>query len=170
MSTMTRPLGAVAAATGAFLLSGITIAGAQQPPGMSVLDRSRPEASNQDGNLKPHPTPPTVTPADKLPVDKLKLPAGFKAETWSSGHPGARTMVMGPKGTVFMGTRGLGRVYAITDRNGKREVKTILQGLTQPNGLAVKDGALYVFAINRVLRYDNIEDRLDNVGQPADLT
>jgi glucose/arabinose dehydrogenase len=77
---------------------------------------------------------------------------------------------MGPKGTVFMGTRGLGRVYAITDRNGKREVKTILQGLTQPNGLAVKDGALYVFAINRVLRYDHIEDRLDNVGQPADLT
>ena len=77
---------------------------------------------------------------------------------------------MGPKGTIFMGTRQLGRVYAIVDKDGKREVKTILQGLTQPNGLAVKDGALYVLAINKVLRYDNIEDKLDNVGEPVDLT
>ena len=79
-------------------------------------------------------------------------------------------MVMGPKGTIFMGTRQLGRVYAIVDKDGKREVKTILQGLTQPNGLAVKDGALYVLAIDKVLRYDNIEDKLDNVGEPVDLT
>jgi glucose/arabinose dehydrogenase len=64
----------------------------------------------------------------------------------------------------------IGRVYAITDKDGKREVKTLLQGLTQPNGLAVKDGALYVFAIHRVLRYDNIEDKLDNPGEPVDLT
>jgi glucose/arabinose dehydrogenase len=49
-------------------------------------------------------------------------------------------------------------------------VKVLLQGLTQPNGLAFKDGALYVLAINRVLRYDNIEDKLDNPGQPVDLT
>ena len=120
--------------------------------------------SKQDTNLKPHATPPTVTPADKLPLDKIKLPAGFKAEVWSSGHPGARTMVEGPKGTIFMGTRQLGRVYAITNKDGKREVKTLLQGLTQPNGLAFKDGALYVLAINKVFRYDNIEDKLDNPG------
>jgi len=68
-----------------------------------------------------------------------------------------------------MGTRQLGRVYAIADKNGKREVKTLLSGLTQPNGLAIKDGALYVFAINKVLRYDNIEDS-DNPGEPVDLT
>lgn len=144
-------------------------AAAQQPPGFSPLDQTKQGASKQDQNLKPHPTPPTVTAADKLPVDKLKLPAGFKAEVWSSGHPGARTMVMGPKGTIFMGTRQLGRVYAIADKNGKREVKTLLSGLTQPNGLAIKDGALYVFAINKVLRYDNIEDN-DNPGEPVDLT
>ena len=133
-------------------------AAAQQPPGFSPLDQTKQGASKQDQNLKPHPTPPTMTAADKLPVDKLKLPAGFKAEVWSSGHPGARTMVMGPKGTIFMGTRQLGRIYAIADKNGKREVKALLSGLTQPNGLAIKDGALYVFAINKVLRYDNIED------------
>jgi glucose/arabinose dehydrogenase len=143
---------------------------AQTPPGFSPLDKSNPAASRQDGNLKPHPTPPTAAATDKLPVDKIKLPAGFKAELWSSGHPGARTMVMGDKGTMFMGTRVIGRVYAITNKDGKREAKVLLQGLTQPSGLAFKDGALYVFAINRVLRYDNIEDKLDNPGSPVELT
>ena len=142
----------------------------QRPPGFSDIDKTKPAESKQDTSLRPHATPPTVTPPDKIPVDKLKLPAGFKAEVWSQGHPAARTMVMGPKGTIFMGTRQIGRVYAIVDKDGKREVKTILQGLTQPNGLVVKDGALYVLAINKVLRYDNIEDKLDNPGEPVDLT
>jgi glucose/arabinose dehydrogenase len=178
----------LAASAAALVAFGLTTATAQQPgqnpapptvqptpapappPGFSAIDVTKPAQSQQDTNLKPHATPPTVTAADKLPVDKLKLPAGFKAEVWSHGHPGARTMVMGPKGTVFMGTRQLGRVYAITNKDGKREAKVLLQGLTQPNGLAVKDGALYVFAINRVFRYDNIEDKLDNPGTPVELT
>ncbi len=132
-----------------------------QPPGLSPLDRSNPGASGQDGKLAPHPTPPIATSVDKLPLDKIKLPAGFKAEVWSSGHPGGRTMVMGDKGTMFMGTRVIGRVYAITDKGGKREAKVLLQGLTQPNGLAFKDGSLYVFAINKVypLRQDRGQSR-----------
>ena len=145
-------------------------AAGQSPPGFSPLDQTKVKESKQDNTLKPHATPPTVTPADKLPLDKIKLPAGFKAEVWSSGHPGARTMVEGPKGTIFMGTRQLGRVYAITNKDGKREVKTLLQGLTQPNGLAVKDGALYVLAINKVFRFDNIEDNLDKPGTGVELT
>ena len=144
----------------AFTLS----ATAQTRPGYSPIDRTNEAASQQDQKLAPHATPPTATPAEKLPLDKIKLPAGFKAEVWSCGHPGARTMVMGPKGTIFMGTRQLGRVYAITNRDGKREAKVLLQGLTQPNGLAFKDGALYVFAINKVFRYDNIENKLDKPG------
>ena len=79
-------------------------------------------------------------------------------------------MVRGDKGTIFMGTRGPGRVYAITDRDGKREAKVLLQGLTQPNGLAFRDGSLYVFAIHEVFRYDKIEDKLDNPGEPVNLT
>jgi glucose/arabinose dehydrogenase len=143
---------------------------AAQPPGFSPMDKSNPAASKQDTNLKPHPTPPIGTAVDKLPLDKIKLPAGFKIELYSSGHPGGRTMVMGNKGTVFMGSRIIGRVYAVTNKNGKREAKVLLQGLTQPNGLAFKDGSLYVFAINKVSRFDNIEDKLDNPGQPVDLT
>ena len=60
---------------------------AQAPPGFSPLDKTKPAESKQDSNLKPHPTPPTATALEKLPVDKIKLPAGFKAEVWSHGHP-----------------------------------------------------------------------------------
>jgi glucose/arabinose dehydrogenase len=143
---------------------------AQGPPGMSAIDKSNPKASKQDTGLKPHPTPPTSTDPDKIPVAKLKLPPGFRAELWSHGHPGGRTMVRGDKGTIFMGTRLIGRVYAITEKDGKRDAKVLIQGLTQPNGLAFKDGSLYVFAINKVFRYDNIEDKLDNPGTPVELT
>lgn len=157
--------------TGAFAFLTVAASPASaQPPGFSTLDKSNPSQSKQDTNLKPHATPPTVTAADKLPLDKIKLPAGFKAEVYSSGHPGARTMVMGPKGTLFMGTRQLGRVYAITNKDGKREAKVLLQGLAQPNGLAIKDGALYVLAINKVFRFDDIENKLDNPGTGVELT
>jgi len=160
----------VAAASLALVVAAAGPASAQ--PGFSPLDKTKPAESKQDGNLKPHPTPPIAPSADKLPIDKIKLPAGFKAELWSSGHPGGRTMVMGDKGTMFMGTRVIGRVYALTEKDGKRTPKVIIQGLTQPNGLAFKDGALYVFAINKVFRYDNIEDNLDKekLPDPVDLT
>ena len=98
-------------------------AGCRPSRGFSPMDKTKADESKQDGNLKPHPTPPIAPSADKLPIDKIKLPSGFKAEVWSSGHPGARTMVMGDKGTMFMGTRVIGRVYAITDKDGKREAK-----------------------------------------------
>jgi glucose/arabinose dehydrogenase len=160
----------VAAVAISGLVLAVQPAVGQSPPGFSPLDKSNPAQSKQDSNLKPHPTPPVAASVDKLPLDKIKLPAGFKAELYSSGHPGARTMVMGNKGTLFMGTRVIGRVYAITNKDGKREAKALFQGLTQPNGLAFKDGSLYVFAINKVLRYDNIEDKLDNPGDPVDLT
>jgi glucose/arabinose dehydrogenase len=150
--------------------SMIAASPAMAQAGLSTLDRSNPAASNQDAKLRPHALPPIPTSADKLPLDKIKLPAGFKAELWSSGHAGGRTMVRGDKGTIFMGTRVIGRVYAITEKDGKREVKTLAQGLTQPNGLAFRDGALYVFAINRVFRYDDIENKLDNPGEPVELT
>jgi glucose/arabinose dehydrogenase len=152
------------------LAFGTGVLNAQQRPGFSTIDRTDISKSKQDPKLKGNPQPPTATPLEKIPVARAKLPPGFKAEIWSHGHAAGRTMVMGSKGTMFMGTRVIGRVYAITEKNGKREAKVLLQGLTQPNGLAFRDGSLYVFAINKVFRYDNIEDKLDNPGEPVDLT
>ena len=169
MNSLTLKTLAVAAAAAAALAFGSATLKAQGS-GTSPIDRTDRSKSKQNENLKGNPQPATATPLEKLPLDRIKLPPGFKAEVWSNGHAAGRTMVMGSKGTMFMGTRVIGRVYAITDRGGKREVKVLLQGLTQPNGLAFRDGSLYVFAINRVLRYDNIEDKLDNPGEPVELT
>jgi len=71
---------------------------------------------------------------------------------------------------VFFGTRIIGRVYAAYERDGKRQTKIIAEKLTQPNGVLFVNGSLYVAAINRVFRYDNIEANLDNIPAPVEMT
>jgi len=99
-----------------------------------------------------------------LPLETIRLPAGFRISVFSDGVPGARSLALGARGTVFVGTRAEGRVYALvdSDRDGRAEaVHVIASGLRQPNGVAFRDGALYVAEINRVLRFDSIESRLE---------
>ncbi|MHC1725770.1 MAG: hypothetical protein AB9866_07170 [Syntrophobacteraceae bacterium] len=63
-----------------------------------------------------------------------------------------------------------GNVYAVPDadkNHGADEVFTIAKGLDKPAGVDFRDGALYVSAVNRVLRFDNIESRLENPPQPV---
>ena len=121
--------------------------------------------SNQSPTLSGIPTSPIAMAADKLPLDKMVLPPGFKVETFVSGVAGARMIYLGPKGTLFVSTARLGRIYAVKDPFGKKEVMTIAQGLTLPNGIAMKDGALIVVANSKVFRYDAIEDTLDKPVQ-----
>jgi glucose/arabinose dehydrogenase len=105
-----------------------------------------------------------------LPLEQIKLPPGFRIEIYASGVPNARSMTLSPGGTLFVGTRSEGNVYAIVDRNGDQkadEVITIARGLNMPNGVAFRDGALYVAEVNRVLRYDNIEAHLKDPPKPV---
>ncbi len=104
-----------------------------------------------------------------LPLNKIRLPDGFKISIYASDVPGARSMALGPNGTLFVGTR-VGKVYAIVDRNRNNradEVITVARGLRMPNGVAFRGGALYVGEVSRVLRYDNIEARLSNPPTPV---
>lgn len=142
---------------------------AQQQPAPPAWAQGRP-ADMADSPLAPHAPRLTVTPPEKIPVDRIKLPPGFKVEIWVHGMPGARMMARGDDGTIFVGTRAINRVYAVTDRGDRREHRVLVQGLTQPNGVAFRNGSLYVAAINRVLRYDGIEKRLDSPPEPVDLT
>jgi glucose/arabinose dehydrogenase len=116
--------------------------------------------------LAPVAPPPIPAAADKIQLDKLSVPKGFKIELWASGINNARSMRLGDKGTVFVGSRLVGNVYAVVDKDGKREVKTIAKGLHAPNGLAFKDGALYVAELSKVWKYENIEADLDKPPQP----
>src|SRR5258708_2422122 len=115
-----------------------------------------------------HPFAPQMQgrPASDLPIDKLTVPAGFKVEVWTDGVPEARSLALGDKGTVFVSNRLSKNLYAVVDRGGKREVKTIRKGLNAPNGIAFNKGTLYVAERNRITRYDGIEDKLDNPPEP----
>ena len=109
-----------------------------------------------------------ATNAQELPIDQVKLPAGFAISVWAR-VPGARSLARGPQGTVFVGTRDDG-VYAVrdADANGTGEtVVRIARGLDSPNGVALRDGALFVAEISRVLRFDAIETHLDPPPAPV---
>jgi len=73
---------------------------------------------------------------------------------------------LGDKGTVFVSNRIGKNVYAVVDKGGAREVKTILKGLNAPNGIAFSKGTLYVAERHRITRYDGIEGALDNPPRP----
>jgi glucose/arabinose dehydrogenase len=117
--------------------------------------------------LAPIAPPPTPTAADKLPLEKLKAPKDFKIELYAAGVGNARTLRQGEKGTVFVGSRLLDKVYAIVDRGEKRDVKPIYSGLYRPNGLAFKDGVLYIAELSRISKVEKIEDNLDNPPKPV---
>lgn len=105
----------------------------------------------------------------ELPLHTIKLPPGFTISVYASDVPNARSMVLSPNGTLFVGTRAAGKVYAIVDRdrdNKADEVITLAQELYAPNGVAFRNGALYVAEVNRLLRYDNIETDLKNPPKP----
>ncbi|UYG02457.1 PQQ-dependent sugar dehydrogenase [Halomonas sp. LR3S48] len=123
--------------------------------------------------LSPHAIPLTITPEEDIPLDHLRMPDGFSAEIWAHGMPGARMMALGDEGTLFVGTRGIGRVYAVMDNGDERKHIVLAEGLTQPNGIAFHDGSLYVAAINRIFRYDDIESHLaqgEDIPEPEELT
>jgi len=107
--------------------------------------------------------------SSNLPVDKIQLPEGFEIEIYAEDVKNARSMDLSPNGTLFVGTRGEGKVYALKDTDGDKrpDQKYVLTtGLKMPNGVAFRDGDLYVAEVSRILRFPNIEDRLDNPGEP----
>jgi glucose/arabinose dehydrogenase len=150
---------------------------AQKPPSPAEVERRKamggyfPERM-KNPNLTGHPGKMTVTAPEDIPLAKLQVPAGFQLELWAHGNPGARMMARGDRGTIFQGTRTIGRVYATMDKDGKRTSRIIAEKLVQPNGVLFHNGSLYVAAINKILRYDNIEEALaqGNVPTPVDLT
>lgn len=121
----------------------------------------------ENSSLAPHPPGLKALDAKDIPAGKLKAPPGFKVELWASGIPNARSMARGDKGTIFVGNRFIGKVFAVVDKGSTREVKVIAEGLHRPNGIAFKNGALYVAELSKVNRFDNIENKLDNPPKPV---
>lgn len=102
--------------------------------------------------------PVLATSAAELPLEQIKLPPGFRIELLAR-VPNARAMAFGAKGTLFIGSRQEGKVYAL--RPGSRTPLVIASGLKQPAGVAFRHGDLYVSAINRIVKFPDIENRLE---------
>ena len=110
----------------------------------------------------------TTAAADDIKLNKIKLPDGFRIRLYAQNLPHARSLALSPGGILFVGTRKAGKVYAVIDQNRDGtadKTYTIAERLNMPNGVAFKDGSLYVAEVNRILRYDRIEQRL---GQKLD--
>lgn len=115
-------------------------------------------------------TPDSTGFVSNLPLDQINLPPGFKITTYAEDVTNARSLELSPNGTLFVGTRDEGNVYALRDTNGdmRADQKYVLAtGLNMPNGVAFRNGALYVAEVSRIIRFDNIEANLANPPKPV---
>ena len=140
-------------------------AAAALPPGSPLI--GRPDNNPAAAKLAPVPAPPIATALDKLPLDKLKAPKGFNIEVYAAGMPNARSMALSEKGTVYVGSRLQDKVYAITNKDGKRQVHVLVSGLYRPNGVAYKNGTLYIAELSQISKIDNVEDQIDKSPKPV---
>ncbi len=114
---------------------------------------------------------PLALAADELPLQRIQLPPGFSIETWARVD-NARQMALGRHdergGTLFVGSMQAGKVHALSFGADYQVqgVKLIASGLQRPVGVAYKDGSLYVSAVNRILRYDHVEQGRQDPARP----
>jgi len=107
------------------------------------------------------------------PMEYLSLPPGFKAEIYADKILNARAMALSPNGILYVGSRSAGNVYAVIDDNGDNRadrIITIADNLLMPVGVAWNDGDLYVSAVSKILRFDDIDNHLDAVPEPVIIT
>ena len=156
----------VAALTAALLTAATVFA--QTPPAEEPFwAKGRPKNSTAD-KMAPVPSFPIPTAADQLPTAKIKLPPGFKAEVFVSNILDARSMREGDKGTVFVSSLfAAGKLYAVVNNNGQREVRTLAEKLFLPSGIEYHQGSLYLATPKDIVRYDDIEAHLDKLPAPV---
>lgn len=122
----------------------------------------RPEVGAKDGSVT------AITHASAaLPLDKITMPAGFSISVYAEVE-GARSMVMSSLGTLFVGTQRAGKVFAVKDTDGDFVADKkweIASGMNNPNGVALKNGALFVAEISKVTKFPDIEKNMANPGK-----
>jgi glucose/arabinose dehydrogenase len=108
----------------------------------------------------------TFAPAQVSTLSRLKLPDGFHVETLAA-VPKARSLRLGDRGTIFVSTRDSDKLYALVQRDGRYETRIVASGLRSPNGIAFKDGTLYIAEISRISKIEHAEDNLDSPRAPV---
>jgi len=86
----------------------------------------------------------------------LVAPAGVRVTLYATGLSSARSLALGPRGDVFVGSWYAGTVSVLLNRSGgtrATRVVTLLSGLVVPHGVAYHNGRLYVAEEGRVTSY-----------------
>ncbi len=117
----------------------------------------------------------TVAVAAGLPVERLRVPAGFRIEVLTDQVPNARGMALGDfvdgRGVVYVGSREAGQVYGVEiDKGRAGKVHVLARGLTQPVGVAWRAGSLYVSGVSRIVALDDVGTRLSRPPAPRVVT
>ena len=116
---------------------------------------------------------PAFGAARKLPLNWIQVPPGFHVSVFAEEVPNARQLAVASDGTVFAGSAQVGNVYALPDQDGDGKADRVIvvaRGLRAPNGVAFRDGALYVAEISRIWRYDSILSTLSSPRRPTLVT
>ncbi|HET8899059.1 MAG TPA: PQQ-dependent sugar dehydrogenase [Rhodanobacteraceae bacterium] len=116
---------------------------------------------------------PLAAAAAQPALDQLRMPPGFSVSVYSDQVPAARELAVGDQGTVFVGSMGAGKVYALTDadHDGRAEqVRVVANDLEMPVGVAFHQGDLYISAVSRILVLRDIEQHLDQPPAPELIT
>jgi glucose/arabinose dehydrogenase len=111
-----------------------------------------------------------LTASAALPIEKIQLPPGFHIDVLSDDVPSARAMTLSPKGILYVGSLD-GHVYALELQNGRVTARHVIaSGLQTPAGVAWRDGALYVSAVAKIVRFDAIDSHLSDPPKPLVIT
>ena len=116
--------------------------------------------------------PAITSKSAKLPLDQIQLPEGFRITIFAEVE-NARSLTKSPSGIVYAGNRKGDKVYAVRDTDGDHAADkkwVVAEGLNSPNGVAFRDGDLYVAEISRILKFENIEEKLSAPGEPVVVT
>ena len=142
---------------------------------LACSNTKRPENSDADSTSTSVDGEPTggeaaLTEYSKtLPLDKIKLPAGFTIDVFAEVE-NARSMALSPSGVIYVGNKDKDKVYAVKDTDGdfKADKKWVLAtGLNMPNGVAFKDGDLYIAEVSRISKIPGVESKFANPPAPT---
>jgi glucose/arabinose dehydrogenase len=116
---------------------------------------------------------PLLSLAEDPPIDRLKVADGYKLNVYATDIEDARSLTLGKDGVVYVGNRSGDKVYAVLpDKNGDGRadgVKQIVEGLTSPNGVAYKNGDLYIAEISRIRVIRDVEKKLGNKNNKTEI-
>lgn len=116
---------------------------------------------------------PEPSPPSEASLELIQLPDGYEISVFADSVDNARSMDLSPSGVLYVGTRSAGKLHALRDADGDgvaEERYLLAEDLQMPNGVAFRDGSLFVAEVSRILRYDDIENRLENPPEPVVVT